>query len=193
MIKKFVFGMAVLSAMQFTHAATDWTPKLTVLQDSCSNIFHLMDELPKKYKSSIITKSDVELKDGEGGNNITTTYYLKDATAFGLPLDKITEKINDMDMHSMSFSMVFKSTDFMMLRPSFYYKSQTDGLFQYTVTVDNPQSGRYLNEEEEIDVKYKNTALGYEVNDDSGFLLDSGYGYTSLHFDKGSRSIICSQ
>ena len=57
MIKKFVFGMAVLSAMQFTHAATDWTPKLTTLQSGCSGIFHLMEELPKKYQTSIIKKS----------------------------------------------------------------------------------------------------------------------------------------
>lgn len=189
MIKKFVFGMAVLSAMQFTHAATDWTPELTTLQSGCHGIFHLMDELPKKYKTAIIRKSDIKVKDGEGGNDITTTYYLRDATAFGVPLDKIIEKTNDSHFHYMSFSIVFKNNSFLKLRPDFYYSaynSITDN--EYVVTVRMPKSGKYNSKDKGIALVYKNnTALGYDVEDESGVMP----AYDSLKFDKNRKSITC--
>ena len=45
MFKKFALTMALLAVMPLTQAAVDWTPQLTGLQDSCSDVFHIMDEL----------------------------------------------------------------------------------------------------------------------------------------------------
>lgn len=189
MIKKFVFGMAVLSAMQFTHAATDWTPELTSLQSGCHGIFHLMEELPNKYQASIIKTSKTKVKAKYGGNNIATTYYLKNATAFGIPLDKIIEEINDSDFHYMSFSIVFKDNSFLKLRPDFYYSaynSDTDN--EYVVTVRMPKSGKYNSKNKGIALVYKNnTASGYDVEDESGAMGR----YVSLKFDKNRKSITC--
>ena len=185
MMKKFVFAMAVLSAMQFTHAATDWTPQLTSLQDSCGNAFHVMNELPKKYQASIIRKGEKQVKDRSGGNNITTTYYLKDSTFFGLPLEALKEDTHDTNFEYKKFSMVFKDTAFMKLRPSFYYVARSE-TGAYTITADNPKNGTYR--DEGIEVTYKNTALGYEVEIDSNEGMSCS---TYLNFDKANKTLSC--
>ncbi len=187
MIKTLVFGMALLSTMQFTHAEVDWTPKLTVLQDSCSDIFQVMDELPQKYQASIIKKGDISAMDTDGNQIITTTYNLKEATAFNLPLAQIKEEVIEDYFHWKSFSMVFKDNAFLKLRPSFYYTAQSNMAPAYRITADMPQSGKYRDVDAGIDVKYKNTILGYEVEDNG-----EGMSCTnSLHFDKASKSLSC--
>ena len=57
----------------------------------------------------------------------------------------------------------------------------------YRITADMPQSGKYRDVDAGIDVKYKNTILGYEVEDNG-----EGMSCTnSLHFDKASKSLSC--
>ena len=187
MIKTLVFGMALLSTMQFTHAEVDWTPKLTVLQDSCSDIFQVLDELPQKYQASIIKKGDISAMDTDGNQIITTTYNLKEATAFNLPLAQIKEEVIEDYFHWKSYSIVFKDNAFLKLRPSFYYTAQSNMAPAYRITADMPQSGKYRDVDAGIDVKYKNTILGYEVEDNG-----EGMSCTnSLHFDKASKSLSC--
>lgn len=188
MIKKMVIGMALFASTHVTHAAVDWTPKLTGLQDSCSDIFHLMYDLPKKYKASIIKKSDVKVKDGYGGHNITTTYNLKDSSVFGLSLDKIKEEINDTDFHYKSFSMIFKDNAFLKLRPSFYYTAESEIGAKYKITADMPRSGTYNDNASGIHVKYKNMTSGYEVYSDGEVMSCN----TELKFDKPNKAISCS-
>lgn len=188
MIKKAVFSIIAISAMSFTQAAVDWTPKLTGLQDSCSDTFHIMEELPKKYQASISKRSEQKIQDEYSGNNITTTYHLKDAIFFGLPLEALKEDVNDTDFHYKKFSMVFKDTAFMQLRPSFYYVAQSDMGMPYVITADNPKSGKYQNVDEGIDVTYKNTVLGYEIEDNSS---DGMSCSTYLDFDKANKTLSC--
>ncbi|WP_352338014.1 hypothetical protein [Psychrobacter sp. 16-MNA-CIBAN-0192] len=188
MIKKFIFGISLLQIMSYTHAATDWTPELTTLQSGCSGIFHLMEELPNKYKTSIIKTSKTKVKAKYGGNNIATTYYLKNANAFGIPLDKIIEEINDSDFHYMSFSIVFKDNSFLKLRPDFYYSASSTMSNEYLVTVDMPKNGKYNSKDKGIALVYKNnTASGYDVVDESGAMGT----HDSLKFDKNRKSITC--
>lgn len=174
--------------MSYTQAATDWTPKLTGLQDSCSDVFHIMDELPKKYQSSIIKTVEAKVKDDYSGNNVTTTYYLKDATVFGLPLATLKEDINDTDFHYKKFSLVFKDTTFMKLRPSFYYTARSATGAPNIITADSPKTGVYRDEGEGVDVTYKNTAAGYEVDDNSD---DDMSCSTYLDFDKANKTLSC--
>ncbi len=188
MIRKMIFAMALLSIVQFSYAGIDWTPRLTVLQDSCSSSFHVMDELPKKYQTSILRKNETQVKDEYSGNNVTTTYYLQEATFFDLPLIALKEDTNDTDFHYKKFSMVFKDTAFMKLRPSFYYTADSGMGMPYTITADNPKAGKYLNADEGIDVTYKNTTTGYEVNDNSSEGMSCS---TYLDFNKTNKTLSC--
>ncbi len=193
MIKTVVFSViaiSAMSAMSFTHAAVDWTPKLTGLQNSCSDIFHIMEELPKKYQDSIGKKSEQKIQDEYSGYNVTTTYHLKDATLFRLPLESLKEDVNDTDFHYKKFSMVFKDTAFMQLRPSFYYVAQSDMGASYVITADNPKNGKYQNVDEGIDVTYENTALGYVVDDNSSEGMSCS---TYLDFDKANKTLSCAR
>lgn len=189
MIRKMTFAMALLSIAQFSYAGIDWTPRLTALQDSCSSSFHVMDELPKKYQTSILRKSETQVKDEYSGNNVTTTYYLKEATFFGLPLMALKEDTNDTDFHYKKFSMVFKDTEFMNLRPSFYYTAHSPIGATYVITADNPKQGTHHDEDEGIYVKYKNTSTGYDVDDQSSEALQC---QTELNFDKVNKTLSCS-
>ena len=188
MTKKIALAMALLLSMMHAHAAVDWTPKLTGLQNSCSDTFHIMEELPKKYQASISKKSEQKVQDKYSGNNVTTTYHLKDAIFFGLPLEALKEDINDTDFHYKKFSLVFKDTAFMQLRSSFYYVAQGDMGTPYVITADNPKSGKYQNTDEGIDVTYKNTVLGYDVDDNSS---DGMSCSTYLNFDKANKTLSC--
>ena len=188
MTKKIALAMALLSSVMHTQAAVDWTPKLTGLQNSCSDIFHIMEELPKKYQASISKKSKQKIQDEYSGYNVTTTYHLKDATLFWLPLEALKEDVNDTDFHYKKFSMVFKDTAFMQLRPSFYYVAQGDMGAPYVITADNPKSGKYQNVDEGMDVTYKNTALGYEVDDSNSEGMSCS---TYLDFDKANKTLSC--
>lgn len=182
-------SMTLLSAVSLTQAAVDWTPKLSVLQDSCSGIFQMMDDIPKKYQASIINKLDAKATDDDGNQIITTTYRLKNASAFNLPLDRIEEKVIEDYFHWKSFSIVFNNTEFLTLRPSFSYTAQSSMAPDYRITADSPKNGSYRNSDAGIDVKYTNTILGYEVE-------DSGEGMScinSLNFDKVSKSLICTK
>ncbi|WP_435978723.1 hypothetical protein [Psychrobacter sp. DM4] len=189
MIKNMIVGIALLSVMPITQAEVDWTPRLTVLQDSCTSSFHVMDELPKKYQTSILKKDETQVKNKYSGNDLTTTYYLKDATAFGLPLDKLKEDTNDEDFHYKQFSMVFKDVNFMKLRPSFYYTAQSPIGATYVITADNPRQGTHHDASEGIHVKYKNTSTGYDVDDQSSEAMSC---QTELNFDKASKTLSCS-
>ena len=189
MIKKMTVGIVLLLIMPITQAAVDWTPRLTVLQDSCSSSFHVMDKLPKKYQTSILRKSETQVKDDYSGNNVTTTYYLKEATFFGLPLMALKEDTNDTDFHYKKFSMVFKDTEFMNLRPSFYYTAHSPIGATYIITADNPKQSTYHDEDEGIYVKYKNTSTGYDVDDQSSEALQC---QTALNFDRANKTLSCS-
>lgn len=187
MNKRSVLAMVSLLIIPTAYAEIDWSPKLTELQDSCSTVFHVMDEIPNQYQRSIIKKYDTTVKDKYSGNNITTTYRLKNATAFGVPLVKIEEDINDSDMHSKGLSLTFKNTDFMKLRTSFYYTAKSEYNDEYKITMDSPASGHYR--KNNIDVKFKNTKLGYQVEDHTNDYMSC---WTSLNFDKTKRTLSCS-
>lgn len=190
MMNKF-FWVAVLVTVSASsaYAEVDWTPKLTLLQDSCATSFHIMEDLPKKYQNSIMKKSVMKKKHEYGGNNITTTYQLKDASAFRLPITKIQELENDENFSFKSFSIFFKDSSFLKLRSGFYYSAQGSGWQPYRLTADMLGQGVYENADDNIMIDYENTATGYSVSDESGDGMSCG---TTLEFNKKDNSLTCS-
>ncbi|MGP5503028.1 hypothetical protein [Psychrobacter faecalis] len=111
-------SVAFLGQTTIAHATTDWTPFLKPMLSGCSVPIPTKD-LPTRYKSSIVSKKakvDSDYADSGFDGNKITTYYLKDATAFGQPLSKVeyTQGFEDNQL-----KLYFKDTKFTALRPQF--------------------------------------------------------------------------
>jgi len=189
MTKIYLATILTIVSASSAYAETDWTPKLTLLQDSCSTSFHIMDDLQKKYQNSIVKKSEAKKKNKyDVGNDIVTTYQLKDATAFGLPIEKFQQLANDSYFSSIEFSIFFKDSSFLKLRPSFYYKANSSK-GEYFLMADNLGKGGHRDADSDINIEFENTATGYDVSDESGGGMSCN---TILKFDKSNNSLSCS-
>ncbi len=115
-MKKLLLMVAVgfLGQSTLISAATDWTPYLKPMLSGCDSI-RIAEGIPKKYKASIASKKVKGNPDNEG-EEIITTYTLKNATAFGQPLAKV-EYLQGYEWSSTS--LYFKDNKFMALRPQF--------------------------------------------------------------------------
>lgn len=138
-------------------AATDWTPYLKPMQQGCG-IPNPTQKLPTQYKASIIKKT-VKGNPKNEGEDVTATYQLKDATAFGLPIKAVAFIQGYEDL---GIQVYFYTADFLKLRPLF--KTPAASSPDITVSID------------------ENTSSGY---------LASAEAFTSLTFDKKSKSITC--
>lgn len=188
MTKIYLAAMLTILSASSAYAETDWTPKLTLLQDSCSTSFHIMDDLQKKYQNSIVKKSTTKKNDEYGGSYITTAYQLNDAIAFDLPITKFQQVTHDSHFGFIDFSIFFKDSSFLKLRPSFYYKaSSSNG--EYFLMSDNLGKGGHRDADSDINIEFENTATGYNVSDESGGGMSCN---TVLKFDKSNNSLSCS-
>lgn len=97
--------------------AADWTPYLKSLQDSCIFNDNFMDMLSKNKKLPKALQADVvkhTLKNNGYGNDAFLT--LKNATAFGFPLKKISLEASP----RLHLTLQFESVNPATLLPKFY-------------------------------------------------------------------------
>ena len=153
------FSITFLAQTTIAYAATDWTPYLKPMMSGCS-FPTLKDKLPSRYKASIASKK-VKGNPEIEGEDIYTTYTLRNATAFGQPLSKV-EYLTGWEWGHLK--LYFKDTKFTALRPQFKLpKLDADPDLISTVI--------------------KNNAQGYQVDD--------GIGMLELEFNKTQKSISC--
>lgn len=132
-MKKLLLIMAVgfLGQSTLASAATDWTPYLKPMLSGCDYI-NVTKNLPKKYKASIAGKK-IKGNHKNEGEEVITTYTLKNSTAFGQPLSKV-EYLQGYEWSSTS--LYFKDNKFTTLRPQF----KLPKLDEYSqVTSDNAE------------------------------------------------------
>ena len=140
-----VLAVAFLGQTTLAHAATDWTPYLKPMLSGCGYV-NPTDKLPARYKGSIASKK-VKGNPKVEGEEVVTTYTLKNATAFGQPLLKV-EYLQGYEWYHLRLH--FKDTKFTALRPQFKL----------------PKIDKQANEYTQVT---KNNASGYEV-EDGGYL-----------------------
>lgn len=147
-------------AISNANAAIDWTDYLSKLQRNCDTSEINLKKIPKKYQPSIIsneTKKKAEKKDD--GTKVwfeETDIKLKDATAFGYPIIKISQW--DSEQINMSgVKVYFGKVDISNLRHKFYY---VDGSIQIN---SKPTSvGAYVDDNGE-QVGYETSKDGYVI------------------------------
>ena len=83
----FVLGAFLLGHTAVANAATDWTPYLKPMLSGCDYV-NPTEKLPTRYKASIASKK-IKGNPKIEGEEVYTTYTLKDSTAFGQPLLKV--------------------------------------------------------------------------------------------------------
>lgn len=127
-----VAAVLFLGYSSLANAATDWTPYLKPMLSGC-NYPNPTDALPKKYKDSIVSKK-VKGNPKNEGEEIITSYTLKNATAFGQPLAKI-EYLQGYEWSDLT--LYFKDNKFMALRPQF----QLPKLEEYGQVNENNTNG----------------------------------------------------
>ena len=109
-----IVAAGVLGQTTMASAATDWTPYLKPMLSGCDYI-NVTENLPKKYKAAIASKK-VKGNPKIEGEEVITTYTLKNSTAFCQPLSKV-EYLQGYEWSSTT--LYFKDNRFMTLRPQF--------------------------------------------------------------------------
>lgn len=129
-----------LSTMAAT-AATDWTPYLKPMLAGCDFINPTKD-LPSRYKASVTSKK-VKGNPKIEGEEVITTYYLKNASVFGQPLSKV-EYLQGYEWYHLR--LYFKDTKFLALRPKFKLPVFDKDVAPYVTVVKNDKSGYTVEE-----------------------------------------------
>lgn len=155
-----LLALSLCLAPTLSQAVTDWTPYLKPMQQGCS-FSNPTKNLPAVYKASVVKKS-VKGNPKNEHEDVTTTFLLKNAVAFGLPIKAVAYRQGYEDA---GIKVFFSSASFTKLRP----------LFKAPILKPSPDM--------------PNPTL--DENDSKGYLDTSG-GYTRLEFDKKSQSITCS-
>lgn len=131
-----VLGMMFLGHSAVANAATDWTPYLKPILSGCDYV-NPTEALPTRYKSSIASKK-VKGNPKNEGEEVYTTYTLKDATAFGQPLLKV-EYLQGYEWYHLR--LYFKDAKFTTLRPQFKLPKINKDEAEYTKVVKNNKNG----------------------------------------------------
>ena len=131
-----VLGMVFLGHTAVANAATDWTPYLKPVLSGCGYV-NPTEALPARYKASIASKK-VKGNPKNEGEEVYTTYTLKDSTAFGQPLLKI-EYLQGYEWYHLR--LYFKDGKFTTLRPQFKLPKINKDQAEYTKVVKNDKSG----------------------------------------------------
>lgn len=131
-----VLGMVFLGHTAVANAATDWTPYLKPVLSGCGYV-NPTEALPTRYKASIASKK-VKGNPKIEGEEVYTTYTLKDSTAFGQPLLKV-EHLQGYEWYHLK--LYFKDAKFTTLRPQFKLPKINKDEAEYTKVVKNDKSG----------------------------------------------------
>ena len=137
MKKELIFlGIVFLGHTAVANAATDWTPYLKPVLSGCGYV-NPTEALPTRYKASIASKK-VKGNPKIEGEEVYTTYTLKDSTAFGQPLLKV-EHLQGYEWYHLK--LYFKDAKFTTLRPQFKLPKINKDEAEYTKVVKNDKSG----------------------------------------------------
>ena len=131
-----VLAVAFLGQTTLAHATTDWTPYLKPMLSGCGYV-NPTDKLPIRYKRSIVSKK-VKGNPRIEGEEVVTTYTLKDATAFGQPLLKV-EYLQGYEWYHLR--LYFKDTKFTTLRPQFKLPVFDKEEAEYSQVIKNNTNG----------------------------------------------------
>jgi len=132
----FILGAFLLGHTAVANAATDWTPYLKPMLSGCDYV-NPTEKLPARYKASIASKK-VKGNPKNEGEEVYTTYTLKDSTAFGQPLLKV-EYLQGYEWYHLR--LYFKDGKFTTLRPQFKLPKINKDQAEYTQVVKNDKSG----------------------------------------------------
>jgi len=132
----FILGAFLLGHTVVANAATDWTPYLKPVLSGCDYV-NPTEKLPARYKASIASKK-VKGNPKNEGEEVYTTYTLKDSTAFGQPLLKV-EYLQGYEWYHLK--LYFKDGKFTTLRPQFKLPKINKDQAEYTKVVKNDKSG----------------------------------------------------
>lgn len=132
----FILGAFLLGHTVVANAATDWTPYLKPVLSGCDYV-NPTEKLPARYKASIASKK-VKGNPKNEGEEVYTTYTLKDSTAFGQPLLKV-EYLQGYEWYHLR--LYFKDGKFTTLRPQFKLPKINKDQAEYTQVVKNDKSG----------------------------------------------------
>lgn len=126
----------LLATPFLANATTDWTPYLKPMQNGCE-FPNPTDKLPKIYQSSVIKKTTKGNPKAENdGKGFDTTFHLKNATAFGLPIRAVMYHAGYEDTALLVY---FKDNSFTQLRPTFKLPVSTDAGYEYTIEENNAE------------------------------------------------------
>lgn len=131
-----VLGMVFLGHTAVANAATDWTPYLKPVLSGCGYV-NPTEALPTRYKASIASKK-IKGNPKNEGEEVYTTYTLKDSTAFGQPLLKV-EYLQGYEWYHLK--LYFKDAKFTTLRPQFKLPKINKDEAEYTKVVKNNKNG----------------------------------------------------
>ena len=131
-----VLGMIFLGHTAVANAATDWTPYLKPVLSGCGYV-NPTEALPTRYKASIASKK-INGNPKIEGEEVYTTYTLKDSTAFGQPLLKV-EYLQGYEWYHLK--LYFKDAKFTTLRPQFKLPKINKDEAEYTKVVKNNKNG----------------------------------------------------
>ena len=131
-----VLGMVFLGHTAVANAATDWTPYLKPVLSGCGYV-NPTEALPTRYKASIASKK-IKGNPKIEGEEVYTTYTLKDSTAFGQPLLKV-EYLQGYEWYHLK--LYFKDAKFTTLRPQFKLPKINKDEAEYTKVVKNNKNG----------------------------------------------------
>ncbi|ALF60195.1 hypothetical protein [Psychrobacter urativorans] len=137
-MKKSLLFLSVIFLGQttFANAATDWTPYLKPMLSGCGYV-NPTDKLPARYKASIAS-TKVKGNPKIEGEEVYTTYTLKNANAFGQPLIKV-EYLQGYEWYYLK--LYFKDSKFTALRPQFKLPKIDKEENEYITIVKNDASG----------------------------------------------------
>ena len=131
-----ILGAFLLGHTATANAATDWTPYLKPVLSGCGYV-NPTEALPTRYKASIASKK-IKGNPKNEGEEVYTTYTLKDSTAFGQPLLKV-EYLQGYEWYHLK--LYFKDAKFTTLRPQFKLPKINKDEAEYTKVVKNDKSG----------------------------------------------------
>lgn len=131
-----VLGMVFLGHTAVANAATDWTPYLKPVLSGCGYV-NPTEALPTRYKASIASKK-IKGNPKNEGEEVYTTYTLKDSTAFGQPLLKV-EYLQGYEWYHLK--LYFKDAKFTTLRTQFKLPKINKDEAEYTKVVKNNKNG----------------------------------------------------
>ena len=203
--------------------AADWTPYLKGIQHHCNYEAVAKDLMAKKVPANL--KADVvkqtakhrEIRKEYWANEDTASIQLKNATAFGAPLQKITYKYSAGEGSDVAeYVLHFANANFIKALPTFTFQiaSYPDSGFVQTAGQKRMWLNSYLGDkvvykeapyrvvkDKDVGIRYDfpkslTTPLGGEfdvyVSKPDGWLIEySPYGSAELTFDGKNKTITC--